>query len=421
MWELFNQRHESKDSAFEALCCQLFERWCRREYGNSIRSFYFLDGRGGDGGVEAFAIISDGSVVGLQAKAWWDGFYDSQKNQVEKSLQSATTRHPMLIRYLVCCPLNLLPARGRGNSGTSQLDRWQTFEADAKVAYPSVILEYKGETGIREWLQQPDSEMIGAYWFEGEVIPRNHWRQQFERVKSAWMDLRYVPDLHVSTVLDEDLSWFVNSPRAAQELKERISRLATSLEQKRERINNLENLPGNHGPQALSDCTILVDAIDSSLEKLRLMQTAAESQGLPAIEGNFSIESRIWEAATRLWNELGGRDRLSFATSPAQSVLKAVEGLEENLEAVRDLLKTQQRLRRLLLVLGDAGTGKTQTITKICDIASGEGASVLVLPARAFDPNLSWNEILGKASNRPSWTADQILDALEASSVLSLN
>jgi hypothetical protein len=376
-----------------------------------------VDGRGGDGGVEAFAILNDDSVVGLQAKAWWDGFHDSQKTQIEKSLRSATNRHPTLIQYVVCCPLDLLPAQGPRNSGTSQLGRWKTFEAEAKTAYPKVTLDYKGETRIREWLQQPDSETIGAYWFDGEVIPRDHWRKQFERVKSAWMDLRYVPDLHVSTMLDDHFSWFVNTPRAAQDLEVKIAKLVHSLEQKRERISNLKNLPGDHSPQALSDCALLVDAIDSSMANLRLLHYAAESQYLPTIEVDFSIDSRIWEAAPRLGEELGGRDRLSFANTPTQSVLKALDGLEGILEAVRELLETQQRLRRVLIVLGEAGTGKTQTISKLCDLASGEGGPVLVLPARAYTPNDSWNAILGQASNRPSWTADQILDALEAASL----
>jgi hypothetical protein len=417
MWDAFNQRHESRDSAFEALCCQLFERWCRREYGDSIRSFYFVDGRGGDGGVEAFVILNDDSVVGLQAKAWWDGFGRSQKTQIESSLRAATNRHQTLVRYVVCCPLNLLPARGAGNSGTSQLDRWQNFEAEIKIAYPDVTLQYEGKTGIEEWLQQPDSETIRAYWFDGEVIPRDHWRQQFDRVMSAWMDLRYVPDLHVSTSLEENLSWFANAPLSARELKAEIAQLADRLKQKRERISNLGNLPGQHSPQALSDCATLVNAIDFSLAALQLLRSAAESQHLPAIDVDSSIDDQVRKATSRLEEELGGRDRLSFASSPTQSVLKALNGLEELLDSVREMVESQKLLRRVLIVLGEAGTGKTQTISKLCDTASGEGNPVLVLPARAYNPNDGWNVILGKASNRPGWTADQILDALEASSL----
>ena len=419
MWETFNQRHESSDSAFEALCCQLFERWCRRQYGDSIRSFYFVDGRGGDGGVEAFAVLNDGSVVGLQAKTWWDGFHDSQKKQVEKSLQSATTRHPTLIQYVVCCPLDLLPAKGAKITGVSQLDRWQSFETKAQAAYPGVILEYRGKNKIREWLQQPESETINAYWFNKAVIPRDHWHTQFKRVKSAWLDLRYVPDLHVCTVLDKEFSWFVSSPQSSIDLRSKISRLANSLEEKGKLISNLENLPGEHSTQALSDCNILVDAADSALAKLKLLHTAAESQCLPAIEGDFSTGFQLWEVSSRLLQELDGKDRLFFANSPTQSVHTAVKGLGDTLEAVNDLLRTQQRLHRMLIVFGEAGTGKTQTISKICDIASEEGVPILVLPARAYDPINSWSDILAEASNRQGWTADEILDALEASSLLA--
>jgi len=376
-----------------------------------------VDGRGGDGGVEAFAILDDDSVVGLQAKAWWNGFHDSQKGQIEKSLRSATNRHPTLTRYVVCCPLDLLPARGAGNSGTSQLDRWHTFEAETKISHPSLTLQYEGKTGIEGWLQEPDSDTIRAYWFDGTVIPRDHWRQQFERVKSVWLDHRYVPDLHVSTSLEEDLSWFVNTTQYARDLKAEIARLANSLEQKRERISNLENLPGEHNSQTLSDCATLVDVIDFSLGNLALLRSAAESQCLPTIDVDLSIEPQVREVASRVEDELGGRDRLSFASSPTQSILKALSGLEEVLDAVRELVEAQQLLRRMLIVLGEAGTGKTQTISKLCDMASGEGNPVLVLPARAYNPSDSWNEILGQASDRPSWTANQILDALEASSL----
>lgn len=367
--------------------------------------------------MEAFAILDDGSVVGLQAKTWWDGFDRSQKTQIENSIRAATSRHPTLVRYVVCCPLDLLESKGRGNAGTSERERWQTYETESKAAFPNVTLEYKGKMGIEGWLQEPDSETIRAYWFDGKVIPRDHWRQLFERVKSGPMDLRYVPDLHVSTSLEEDLSWFVNAPQSARDLKLEIARLADALKQKRERISNLEYLPGEHPPQALSDCAMLVEAIDCSLEDLALLRSAAQSQYLPTIDVKASIALEVREAASRVEDELGGRDRLSFASSPTQSVLKALSGLEELLDAVRELVEIQQFLRRMLIVLGEAGTGKTQTISKLCDAASGEGTPVLVLAARAYNPNDSWNEMLGQASNRPGWTADQILDALEASSL----
>lgn len=280
-----------------------------------------------------------------------------------------------------------------------------------------VTLEYRGKEGIREWLQQPESETIAAYWFDKAVIPRNHWRHQFERVKSAWMDLRYVPDLHVSTILDRELSWFANSPRMLEGLKSKISRLSCSLQGRRERLKDLPNLPGDHSDQTLKDSVLLVDSIDDSLANLSLLLEAAQSDFLPLIEGNFSIEPDTRTATFRLQTELKKKDKQSLAYAPTHSVLKSVEGLLDTLNDAHELLQTQQGLRRMRLIFGDAGTGKTQTITKICDSASQEGVPILLLPSRAFDPSTGWNEILGRAIDRPGWTASEILDALEAAAL----
>src|SRR5215467_13760650 len=74
-WSKFKQGSVSPAKAFEAFSAQLFERWVRREYGDNLQ-FYALHGAGGDGGVEAFATLADGSVIGLQAK-WFLGNLDT--------------------------------------------------------------------------------------------------------------------------------------------------------------------------------------------------------------------------------------------------------------------------------------------------------------------------------------------------------
>src|SRR5688572_10956908 len=70
-WSRFNTGPVGPEKAFEAFTAQLFERWLRRTYNNTLTS-YALHGEGGDGGVEAFARLSHGEVIGLQAK-WFDG------------------------------------------------------------------------------------------------------------------------------------------------------------------------------------------------------------------------------------------------------------------------------------------------------------------------------------------------------------
>ncbi|QHI68370.1 hypothetical protein [Tichowtungia aerotolerans] len=128
-WADFKTRHEDCTKAFEALGRHLFSKWCSYTYGEDIERIIYTDGKGGDGGVEAFARHKDGSVIGLQAKWFREKFDDKQVKQLHKSIKSATQRHPTLTRYIVCMPLELQASRGAGNKGKSQVDRWEEFDA----------------------------------------------------------------------------------------------------------------------------------------------------------------------------------------------------------------------------------------------------------------------------------------------------
>jgi hypothetical protein len=52
----FQTRNRDPREAFEALCNQLFERWCMREYRDTVHQIHIVNGAEGDGGVEAYAI-----------------------------------------------------------------------------------------------------------------------------------------------------------------------------------------------------------------------------------------------------------------------------------------------------------------------------------------------------------------------------
>ena len=67
-WTKFQTYGIAPDKAFEVLCNQLFENWCKEEYMSNIASIRVVNEAGGDGGVESYAILKDGSIVGLQAK-----------------------------------------------------------------------------------------------------------------------------------------------------------------------------------------------------------------------------------------------------------------------------------------------------------------------------------------------------------------
>lgn len=88
-WEKFQTYGLSSEKAFEMLCNQLFENWCREEYENELYSFTVVNGAGGDGGVESYAMLNDKTVVGLQAKWFPTSITSNQIGQIRKSVKTA--------------------------------------------------------------------------------------------------------------------------------------------------------------------------------------------------------------------------------------------------------------------------------------------------------------------------------------------
>jgi len=60
-WAAFQSHGEAPTRAFEAFCNQLFDLYCNREYNDCVISFAIVNGSGGDGGVEAYSKLDDGS------------------------------------------------------------------------------------------------------------------------------------------------------------------------------------------------------------------------------------------------------------------------------------------------------------------------------------------------------------------------
>ena len=85
-WTKFQTYGLAPDKAFEVLCNQLFENWCKKEYSSSLTSFTVVNGAGGDGGVESYAQLSDGTMIGLQAKWFMSSISDSQFTQIKSSI-----------------------------------------------------------------------------------------------------------------------------------------------------------------------------------------------------------------------------------------------------------------------------------------------------------------------------------------------
>ena len=100
-WEKFQTYGQSSEKTFEMLCNQLFANWCRETYKDALSSFAVVNGAGGDGGVESFAVLKDNSIIGLQAKWFRTSIQAGQISQIKGSIETAKKIRPEIKKYIV--------------------------------------------------------------------------------------------------------------------------------------------------------------------------------------------------------------------------------------------------------------------------------------------------------------------------------
>ena len=187
-WTKFSNHGESNNHAFEVMCNLLFENWCHEEYGESIERFSFVNGSGGDGGVEAFCILDSGEIIGVQSKWFPEKVEGSQITQIKNSFKTAMKIRPNIVKYIVCVPVfnlweGLLDTRVKMPTGEYGLFRlvedygirWLSYGNGSGGhffgPYRSFIVEADGNTEFY-------SLGVSSYWKDG-------WESQGKNPKTC--------------------------------------------------------------------------------------------------------------------------------------------------------------------------------------------------------------------------------------------
>lgn len=193
-WQTFKINNQSHETAFESLCDNLFENWCRETYKGEISKFTVVNGSGGDGGVESYAVLKDGNMIGLQAKWFPNAMQSSQINQIKNSVETALNNRPEIIKYIVCIPRNLSSLTGKGENCEEK--RWENLVSNIKEKYPQLEIILWNDYELSKELRKDTSKGILKYWFENSEISYDKLLFSFDKSKQSWLQTKYVPELN---------------------------------------------------------------------------------------------------------------------------------------------------------------------------------------------------------------------------------
>lgn len=417
-WADFNTRHEDCDQAFEGFGRQLFSKWCNFTYDQQIEAIVYVGGKGGDGGVEAFARLTSGDVIGFQAKWFRDSFTANQVSQIQSSVSSAKKRHPKLAKYIVCMPFELQGSKGKANKGKSQYERWEEL-VKSEVELEILLWD---NTRIEEVAIDMKLQDLISYWFDRSFINQSEWQRIYES-KLVWFETRYLPRIHMQGNFDNLLRFYLLTKDKRGKYIHRFLGFKKTIESC---LNELERLPSLHcwekiqGEQQdliLKTSELAKRGVHYLIELVSCLR--ADSQ----IHAEY-LSRWTWQfndEAKRVIGFIEANTKEYFALSPMHRCKQHLErAIEVNNKGIRPNSQKFKTVQLPLLLVGGAGDGKTHSVLYQANSRLQDGFPALVVPAKLINPEDSTFEWLAKYLDKPGWSLTQCFQAMEASSFTSV-
>lgn len=407
-WNTLRSLDGSQRTAFEELCCQL------AAYEPTPIGSQFLRVGAPDAGVECYWLLPQGDEQGWQAKFFTSPPKTKQWEEVDESVKTALEKHPRLVKYTVCFPLDRQDPRRDGEQWfmdhwNRQVEKWKRW---AEARGMAVEFEYWGEHELLTRLSLEEHRGRFFFWFHQELFSTRWFH---ERLDEAIVDAgpRYTPELNV----DLPIARLFDGLGRTAAFFERLNALITdvklayraiisfSRESAEEEYRSLK-----HVMQGIATLTQFNQQSADFIDWARMQQ---------AIAAAYTETSNWAQKVERARRERAQTDSEKEQTAQQETRSAAlVSDLYQLMRALRALQASIQNDEAglanvaALLLLGDAGTGKTHLF---CDVARHrlrQGQPTILLLGEKFRENEPWTQmrdILGLSCDR-----DQFLGALNA-------
>ena len=382
-WSDIKSLEGSQHKGFEELCAQL-----ARAESPDVGEFRRKGSP--DAGVECYCILPDGIEWGWQAK-YFDVLGNPQWRQLDKSVRTALDKHPKLVRYHICVPLDRSDARIGGQH--SAMQRW-----DARV---KKWCEWADERGMCvEFIWWGSSELIERlsknehigrryFWF-GEHGFDQSWFQAFldEAVRAAGP--RYTPEIHIDLPIAHDLETFSRSSVAFDKIKSLARGIRNECQFLRSESNS-EKAPSKAVP--IGELASLVDKILTALAHLyphpigELPFAAISGWTASAKEEADKVRKILSDYDREYLSQNKEEDYESaYYRSPFRSKLYHIRKLCNELDNAQSLLDHAHRVAssRLMILKGAAGTGKTHLLCDFAKKRTEAGQPTILLMGQRF-------------------------------------
>lgn len=401
--------------SFEELVCQLARR-DRPEYAKEFRR---IEGSGGDGGIESYWVLQDGSEVGYQAKYYLRS-RDVDWSKIDESVKQALKSHPDLKRYVIAIPCNLTDRSGAQGAGKKGWEHWDTHKLVwealcAQSGIPTVEFVAWTASDLTEKLLLPTAEGLRKFWF-GELEMSGQWFRKNVELAVESLDERYHPEDHVEVGIESLFKVLLRDEEVTTELTSAFSAVAKAAKlsnfvkddsdarliagiQRVEQETSKASAFGSRfcsdswGPWPIVDCVAALSDASNSVHELKSWAW----QNIQKSESRRDYSSSDMNCLSHKLDELSN----------------ALYGLSSKLEG--KFYSAEQS--RFALLTGKAGTGKSHTLGTVAQKAISDGHPVVLILGQQLGSQGFWRqaaETLGLGTVEPEVFLQAMSSAAEA-------
>lgn len=401
---------------FEEFVCQL----ARRESIANAQHFRRIEGAGGDGGVEAYWLLSDGKKHAYQAK-YHLAVKDIDWSKIDNSVETALVKHPEITKYTIAIPCDLTDRSGAKDKGKTGWEHWDThklrWEQLASTKGMSVEFCPWTKSELVDFLATNTTNRgLMLFWFNALLFD-NQWFYRILERTVADLDERYQPqdnvELDLKKVFDglarssayrHFLSqWFYGGP-TEDELVTKLGKVVDV------NGNSLDNELINN----LTDCCKKLKNIGASV------LSDYETDRFPLQEWQLTIKSTFEVLASIIeWLYMQEANANDHAKYDIRDALKCLRSFDTHLDHTPIHLGTdishdnriEADWHRAMVVIGEAGIGKSHLFADVVSSSIKQNSPAILLLGQHF-PGLNLKSEFLDLLDLRHFDFDTVLQAL---------
>ena len=393
-----SQRH-----GFEELCCQLAFDEPIADKKNFIRFGTQ------DGGVECCWELSDTSVIGWQAKFFNKSFGPQQWGQITSSIKTMVKKHPLLIKYIICIPIN---RSGTTSNKKSFMSEWNKYVKKWKKipSKNNIEFEFWGDTELLNKLSKPHNVGKLHFWFNEKNFTPD-WFSKMIDVEIADVGPRYNDELNIPL----EISKFFNVLGRTDDYFETVTSYAHDLNVLALKLKKSNSHIGS-SIIFIKICS-LIDTLTKQLEKKYMIINWNEIlNDIKNIESIVVNEISMCKTKLKQNNLNTQHTNIHYELSNVIGYLSKLQETMYNIRKIGTGDFSTLSNKPYLLIEGNAGVGKTHLLCDLAKVRSSKGLPTILTLAKKLEQGNPWLKIIENLGLNIS--IEQFLGALNSAAEL---